>query len=191
MNKLALKIGITTALAATVLATAPAQAGHREWNETRYDYARVIDVDPVYREVRYSEPREVCREEPVTERRVYGGAPDPGAILLGAAIGGVIGHQFGHGHGRDVSTAVGAAIGAGHGAAASSASNSRVVERDVYRTTCRDVREVRYEQRVDYYDVTYRYHGRTYRTRMDYDPGNRVRVKVYSDRYGDVPEVRG
>ncbi|HEX4895820.1 MAG TPA: hypothetical protein VFV11_05760 [Solimonas sp.] len=28
------------------------------------------------------------------------------------------------------------------------------------------------------YDVIYRYHGRTYRTRMPYDPGDRIPVRV-------------
>ena len=31
------------------------------------------------------------------------------------------------------------------------------------------------------YDVTYRYDGRTYRTRTPYDPGERLRVRV--DQY--------
>ena len=176
MNKL--NALITTAALGLACAL-PAQAHDRGWHDAgRYDYARVVRSEPVYREVRYAEPREVCREEPVTERRVYNGAPDPGAILLGAAIGGVIGHQFGHGHGRDFSTAAGAMIGAGHAAASSSYNNGRVVERDSYRTSCRDVREVRYERRIEAYDVTYRYDGRTYRTQLPYDPGSRVRVRV-------------
>lgn len=179
MNKLTQNLAVSTALAATLLASAPVLAHDRGWHEeAEWDYARVIDTRPVYREVRYSEPRQVCHEEPVTERRVYNGVPDPGAILFGAVLGGVIGHQFGHGHGRDFGTAAGAMIGAGHAAASSSYRNGRVVERDVYETSCRDVRETRYEQRVEAYDVTYRYHGRNYRTQLPYDPGSRVRVRV-------------
>ena len=181
---------VTAVLATTLLGAAPAFAHDHDddgWRgQGRWDYARVVRAEPIYREVRYSEPREVCRDEPVTERRVYGGAPDPGAILLGAAIGGVIGHQFGHGHGRDFSTAAGAMIGAGHGAAVSSRDNGRIVERDTYRTTCRDVSDVRYESRITGYDVTYRYHGALYHTRTPYDPGSRIRVRVdVSPEYGD------
>jgi uncharacterized protein YcfJ len=39
--------------------------------------------------------------------------------------------------------------------------------------TYRDERE-----RVDGYDVTYEYGGRTYHTRSDYNPGDRIRVRV-------------
>ena len=180
MSKLTAVIATTLGLAMAL----PAQA--RDWHEGHWDYARVISAIPVYREVRVSEPREVCREEPVTERTVYRGAPDPGAVLLGGIIGGVIGHQFGHGSGRDFSTAAGAMIGAGHAAATSSYGNGQVVERDVYQTSCRDVRDTRYERRIDEYDVTYRYHGRDYHTRLPYDPGSRVRVRVdVSPEYGD------
>ena len=33
-------------------------------------------------------------------------------------------------------------------------------------------------ERVDGYDVTYEYAGRQYRTRRDYHPGERIRVRV-------------
>ena len=42
--------------------------------------------------------------------------------------------------------------------------------------------DVRYrdswEERVDGYDVTYEYAGREYVTRMPYDPGERIRIRV-------------
>ena len=38
--------------------------------------------------------------------------------------------------------------------------------------------QARYEERIDGYDVTYRYHGRLHHTRMPYDPGKRVRVRT-------------
>jgi uncharacterized protein YcfJ len=34
------------------------------------------------------------------------------------------------------------------------------------------------EQRIDGYRVTYVYQGREYSTRMPYDPGDRVRIRV-------------
>ncbi len=120
---------------------------------------------------------------------MYRGYSDPGAVLIGGIIGGVIGHQFGGGHGRDVATAAGALIGANH-AARHNSYPGRVVERTVYETNCRSVRPARYEDRIDGYDVTYRYHGRIYHTRMPYDPGQRVRVRMnveplHDDDYGD------
>ena len=35
-----------------------------------------------------------------------------------------------------------------------------------------------WEERVDGYDVTYEYAGREYVTRMPYDPGERIRIRV-------------
>jgi uncharacterized protein YcfJ len=139
---------------------------------------------PVYREVRVREPREVCREEPVTERTVYRGHSDPGAVLFGAMVGGVIGHQFGGGSGSDVATAAGALIGANH-AAAHTYRSGRVVERTVYETRCERVREARYERVLDGYDVTYRLHGRTYHTFTEHHPGPRIRVRVDVTAYRD------
>jgi uncharacterized protein YcfJ len=97
--------------------------------------------------------------------------------LVGAVIGGVIGHQFGGGSGRDAATAAGAFIGANH-AAARSYSGTRVVEREVLETRCETVREARYEEVLDGYDVTYKYHGRLYHTRTARDPGRTIKVRV-------------
>jgi uncharacterized protein YcfJ len=174
MNKLTKGTALATAVCGLVISAPAAYARH----DGHWDYARVVSAQPVYREVRVSEPRQICREEPVTERTVYRGAPDPGAILLGAAIGGVIGHQFGHGHGRDAATAAGAFIGGAHGAAVSSSGRGRVVERTVYEDTCRTTEHVRYERELEGYDVTYRYHGRLYHTHSPDDPGSRIRVRV-------------
>jgi len=177
MNKLTQGTALAAAICGLAF-TVPAYARHdREWT-----WARVVRAEPLYREVRVSAPREVCREEPVVERTVRGGHPDPGAVLFGAMIGGVIGHQFGGGHGRDAATAAGALIGA-HQGAAHSAYGRRVTERTVYETTCHTVREARYERIVDGYDVTYRYRGRLYHTHSTHDPGNRIRIRVDVEPY--------
>jgi uncharacterized protein YcfJ len=34
------------------------------------------------------------------------------------------------------------------------------------------------EQRIDGYDVVYKYHGQRYSTRMPYDPGKRIKIRV-------------
>ena len=179
MNKL------TTVIASAVCGlTLSAPALAYDDDDTVWEYAQVVRSEPIYRDVRVSEPREVCREEPVTERTVYNRGPDPGAVLFGAIVGGVIGHQFGGGHGRDVATAAGAMIGANH-AAASTYRNGRVVERTRYETTCRDVGRVRYVSEIEGYDVTYRWHGHLYHTRKAYDPGKRIRVRVDVQPYDD------
>jgi len=99
------------------------------------------------------------------------------AMILGGIIGGVAGHQIGGGHGRDVATAVGAVIGAGVGNNATSRNRGQY-ERSGYETRCETVNDVDYEQRIDGYDVTYRYNGQIYQTRMPYDPGRRIPVNV-------------
>jgi uncharacterized protein YcfJ len=43
---------------------------------------------------------------------------------------------------------------------------------------CRVSQEVRYEERVVAYRVTYLYRGRELTTEMPHDPGNRIRVGV-------------
>ncbi|HLG53610.1 MAG TPA: hypothetical protein VI339_06865, partial [Steroidobacteraceae bacterium] len=42
-----------------------------------------------------------------------------------------------------------------------------------------------WDERIDGYDVSYTYNGRRYMTRMPYDPGDRVRIRV------DVTPVGG
>jgi len=181
MTKLTKGTALATALCGLLISAPAAYAGHdRDW-----DYARVVRADPVYREVRVREPRQVCTEEPVTERTVYRGRSDPGAVLFGAMVGGVIGHQFGGGHGRDAATAAGALIGANH-AATHTAYGREVVERTVYETRCETVRQARYERRLDGYDVTYKYHGRLYHTFSEQDPGSRIRVRVDVGPYDDL-----
>jgi len=140
-----------------------------------YDYARVVDVDPIVRRVAIDSPRRECWNE---EREVYAQPRSATPTILGAIIGGVIGHQFGSGHSRNLGTVAGAALGAsvGHDA---SARNAGIETRNVERCEVSTQRD--YEERVDGYRVTYVYHGRDYHTVMPYDPGNRVQVRVGTD----------
>jgi uncharacterized protein YcfJ len=175
MNKLIKGTALATAVCGLLISAAPAMAYHGD--DQVWATARVVRAVPIYREVRVREPRQVCEEVPVVERTTYRGRSDPGAVLVGAVIGGVIGHQFGGGSGRDAATAAGAFIGANH-AAARSYSGTRVVEREVLETRCETVREARYEEVLDGYDVTYKYHGRLYHTRTARDPGRTIKVRV-------------
>ncbi len=143
-----------------------------------YEYARVIGVEPLRRRVRVSEPVRECWEE--VEYASDRPANHVGGTLLGALVGGVIGNQVGSGRGRRVSRAAGAIIG---GAVGNSVSRQRERERERYddgRVIERcDVRyRDSYEERIDGYDVTYEYAGRRYLTRLPYDPGDRIRIRV-------------
>ena len=81
----------------------------------RYDWGRVLRVDPIVsRDVQPIRHRE-CWSQPVVYREPvryrYDGHRDRTPALLGAIVGGVIGNQFGSGHGRDAATVAGAALG--------------------------------------------------------------------------------
>ena len=146
----------------------------------RYVYGRVIKVQPIIRYVTIKVQVEECWDERRTVRTNH---PDTGGpAFVGAIIGGVIGHQFGSGHGRDATTVLGALIGgslAQKAAIRSAEREGRYEARESYIvqrcTTSYDYRE---EERIDGYDVTYRYKGDTYLTRMPNDPGKRLRLRV-------------
>jgi hypothetical protein len=63
-----------------------------------YDYAKVVDVEPLTTRVRVSTPQRECWDETRYDNGgQYGGhgSQVAGSTLLGAAIGAVIGHQIG------------------------------------------------------------------------------------------------
>ncbi|MDB5987341.1 MAG: hypothetical protein JWR16_2394, partial [Nevskia sp.] len=96
--------------------------------------------------------------------------------LIGGIVGGVVGHQFGAGSGRVLATAGGAVVGASVG--------NNIARRDEgppqvgYQQRCDTVNAFHDEQQIDGYDVTYRYGGRVYHSRLPYDPGPRLAVNV-------------
>ena len=167
---------ISGLVAVSLLTVVSAQAA-----AAQFDYARVISSEPIIRYVTVNTPVRECWQETeyyTVER------PVPGAgvrTLVGAVVGGVIGHQFGSGRGNDAATVAGTIIGAAvgndsakrrYGATHSSTEYSRPVERCETRMTSRQ------EERIDGYRVVYRYHGQKYETRMPYDPGREIRVRV-------------
>lgn len=175
MNVLNRKATVRGALAgALLLAAAQASADPG----AVYDYARVVDVQPIVRVVTVTTPERECWEETreyTVARRAPGTA---GRALFGAILGGVIGHQFGSGSGNDAATVAGALIGAAAGADGGRHAShyEDTYARPVRR--CRTNYRSREEERIDGYDVTYRYHGQRYRTRMPFDPGERLRIRV-------------
>ncbi len=133
-------------------------------------FAQVTRVDPVYEEVAFEEPREYCWDETVYyEQRKNSAAP-----LLGAIIGGVIGHNVGHGSSNKK---MGAFVGAGVGAAIGSHSARDDGHYHVERR-CETVYDRHWKKELVGYDVTYRYHGVEYQTRLPEHPGKKLRVNV-------------
>lgn len=98
--------------------------------------------------------------------------------VLGAIIGGLVGNQVGSGSGRRAATVAGAVIGGSVGRNVDQGNGppGRTYEDRARR--CRIVEEPREEQRIAGYNVEYRYRGEVYMSRLDYDPGDRLRVRV-------------
>ncbi len=170
-----------TGLALTSLVLVAVQANAADYASNSGavdDYAKVIEVTPVVRYVTVTTPVKECWEETAYYTRTRPDAGRVGKTLFGAIVGGVIGHQFGSGRGNDAATIAGSLVGA----AVANGSNNR----PYYQTTeyARPVRrcETNYrshqEERIDGYDVLYRYHGQKYTTRMPYDPGKRLKIRV-------------
>lgn len=143
-------------------------------------YADVRSVRPVIEQV--STPRKVCDQ--VTVRK-----PAPGngnhvvGTVVGAAVGGLLGNQIGRGNGRKATTVAGAVGGGviGHEVGVRHDAKRTVTSTE---TRCRTVTDS--SDKVVGYDVSYDYQGQSYTTRMDHDPGPRLRIEA-TMRPADAP----
>jgi uncharacterized protein YcfJ len=102
-------------------------------------------------------------------------------MIVGALIGGGIGHQFGSGDGKRAATVAGAVIGTalGHDIGERQRARYAYSQPQGYEVERCDTRiERTYEERIDGYDVEYEYAGQRFHTRLPYDPGDRIRVRV-------------
>lgn len=154
-----------------------------------YDYAKVVNVNPVYETVQINHPVEHCYDQrvPVKQNHSRRNASYTNEIIggvIGAAVGNRVGKNGG-GKARDVATLVGAVLGAS-------------VARDVERTNSRHssnnghYQETRYktvqhcelqdsystQREIVGYDVAYNYHGNIYHTYANNHPGKKIKVKV-------------
>jgi uncharacterized protein YcfJ len=144
------------------------------------DNARVMASTPVFERV--AVPRQECWNEVMSYNQYRTEAAprtnSPVGAIVGGVAGGVLGNQIGHGSGRAAATAIGAVTGAVVGDRIANDRGSYVVAepraQEVQR--CRTIDEWRDEVRG--YDVTYRYNGRDFTTRMPFDPGPTLRVGV-------------
>ena len=162
--------------------------GNDNGDEGGYDYARVVDVQPLVTRVRVSTPQRECWDETRYDERGrgyngYGNGNLPrttgGGAVLGGVIGAVIGHQIGHGQGRRAATAAGAVIGAAVGAKQAERRNGPPPPPSSYTTQrCETRYHDEWQERNDGYRVTYVYNGRRQVTELPYRPGDRIRVRV-------------
>ena len=198
-----MKILTTTLLAFGISTTALADRSATASNQF-IEYANVINASPIYREVSFQQPKRECwveeqqhvirNEGQGTQRRNQ--SSNGGDVLIGGVIGGVIGNQLGRkgsNSARAGATVAGAIIGSAlagesgnrskrHRRESKSNRNNRYQRQPSYETRpvkrCENTTETHYEQRLQGYDVTYRYRGKTFQTRMKQDPGNKIKVQV-------------
>jgi uncharacterized protein YcfJ len=195
MKRIHTTIALAVGLAFAGTSFAQGGYGGGRYDNVRYDYARVVRVDPIVERMRHPvATRDVCYDEPVEVYQpgyVTRRHDNTGATVLGALVGGALGNQVGKGDGRKAATIAGAVIGGSVGnnvARRNDRYDDRVYHSGGYATAY----ERRCETRTDYtrsnavvgYDVTYRYRGDTFHTRLDHHPGNRLRVRI--DGYRDV-----
>jgi len=184
---------LSTGLIAVWLLAPLAQAGsrdHDDWREDRhkgrheshhgdrYDYAKVVDVDPIIQREPVRVERETCWNEQVRVRTDgYRRGHAVGGALVGGVLGGVVGHELGHGHhDHQVGTAVGVALGATLGHQLAGRHQARY--ETVTERRCAVKPDLEYHETVTGYRVSYRYRGQTYRTTTAEHPGKRIRVRV-------------
>ncbi len=173
MEQVAIKITLgflSVFLATSVMAQdRRSQAGRDD--SVHFAWADVLRVDPQFEYVPAN--REDCREERIEHRERDNSA---GGAVLGAIVGGALGNQVGKGDGRKAATIAGAVIGGAVGHNAGKGDDRGYITTEVH---CRRVADGGYEQqRIIGYDVEYRYRGEVYMARLNYDPGDRLRVRV-------------
>ncbi len=119
----------------------------------------------------------------------YGGENTAGrnvATVVGGIAGAVLGSKIGGGTGSYAATAIGSMVGGMAGRQVyEQTQRNRYVRPGVVRVCDPEPvgRDGGYysragDSRASAYDVTYEYSGRRYTRRMDYNPGDRVRVRV-------------
>ena len=172
MKKISIAIGsIFAAAAIAPAAFAQYYSGDNYRNRDRGESARVIESRPLYaageRKEECWNPRAGHFEEVRSENKTRIGK----GAAIGALAGGVLGHQVDSGGG----TAAGAILGGLLGHHLERRGDSNDSQNDLDFSRCRVVSEGNSGNIVGY-DVRYEFNGREYVTRMDRDPGRRLRL---------------
>lgn len=158
------------------------QPGYEQPGGTSFDFARVVDSQPVYDQVGVAQPREVCWEEPVpvAPSYAYHDSRNPGPEIVGGIIGGLIGNQFGHGDGRAAATIAGVALGAtvAHNNDRNRYYGPRYAAMGSQRR-CQVREDYQAQRQLVGYDVTYDYKGVIGHTFSQRPPGTEIRVRVF------------
>jgi uncharacterized protein YcfJ len=170
MNKI-IAVSLTGILA--VMSTSALAARWHDGDDAYYARARVLKVEPVTTTVHIAVPQRECYQQEI-HTPVYSHRRD-GAALVGGLVGGILGHNLGHGRGG--TTLAGAIIGSAVGRSVTRNTDG-YYEAVSYVDRCEVHTRYQTQQRLLGYDVTYRYHGQVSTTRMHYDPGKFIQVRV-------------
>lgn len=144
-------------------------------------YAQVVSVTPV-RQVA-GQPQQVCHDEVVTRKVPPKDQHRIAGTVIGAVAGGLLGHMIGGGRGNTLATVAGAAGGGYAGNRIEASRQEHNVQSTVVHR-CSTVESS--SSNIVGYDVTYVYNGVTRTTRMDHDPGSRVRVEQGVEAVSDA-----
>lgn len=155
---------LLTTLAAGLGITANAeQAFH-------YDYATVLESTPVIKIVERTDFERECKPKVIRyEKRSRDGSALVGAIM-GAAVGHALGHRSKH---RTGATIAGALVGKEIGK-----NNSAVIADERVENHCEMIPVKWQEEQVVGYNVVYRYNNRTFESRLPYEPGDSLKIRV-------------
>ncbi len=197
-----MKIILTAALLVAISSSALATEKRRSVTHRFTEYADVVDVQPVYRDVSIKEPRRECwveqqrhlirqpgshRSNRTSNQREYRHQAGTGDTLIGGIIGGVIGNQLGRKGGR----------GARAGATVAGAIIGSVIANEAHTGNARHRREQRHSRHYSRPQPVYEtrpverckktYHTR-YEQRADgYDVTYRYRDHLYTTHMKNDP----
>lgn len=180
------KLMIAGALAAPLAAGAAGYGGYKLAQQDGQvagndGYAELISAVPVSKPVEVPTSSRECSQVPVTYTQTVAReqTSTPTNVIVGGLIGGVIGNQVVNGSKRDAATVLGAATGGYLGYERAKRKNApQTVERVRHEERCRTVKGSRTELQPDGYDVTYRYQGQVFTTRMPTPPPARFPVTL-------------
>jgi uncharacterized protein YcfJ len=135
-------------------------------------YAQVVSVVPVRQDV--NNPQQVCHDVVVNRTVPPKDQHQIAGMAIGAVAGGLLGHMVGAGKGNGLATAAGV-IGGGYAGKKIEESHQQANVQSEVVHRCSTVANT--SSNIVGYDVTYVYNGVTRTTRMDHDPGDRVKVQ--------------
>jgi uncharacterized protein YcfJ len=136
----------------------------------------VTEVEPIMQFVTRKIPHESCRDEQVRVERM-GSNHSATPAILGAVIGGVVGGAVGHdSRYQPVAAGAGALLGASVGHDVSHSRNTESYY--VTEQRCGVDYELREQENIIGYRVSYQYGDSIYQTETRYPPGSTIKIRV-------------